>query len=194
MNWNTHSELKEGSHAFLSPSGYHWLNYTEDKLRAVYLNRQAAQMGTRLHEFAAEAIRLKRRQPRGKDTLSMYVNDAISYRMRPEQPLVYSEHCFGTCDAIAFDEHRRILRISDLKTGDVQAQMWQLRIYAALFILEYGARLSIASPHDIGMELRIYQSGEVMMEEANPDEILEIMKTIVESDKVLDKMDLEEAI
>ena len=37
MNWNRHSEL-EGSHAFLSASKYHWINYDSDKLADSYNN------------------------------------------------------------------------------------------------------------------------------------------------------------
>ena len=35
MNWNRHSDL-EGSHAFLSASKYHWINYDADKLADSY--------------------------------------------------------------------------------------------------------------------------------------------------------------
>ena len=67
----------------------------------------------------------------------MYVNDAIGFRMRPEQPLFYSENCFGTADAISFDEKKKYLRIHDLKTGVGKVKLDQLLIYASLFCLEY---------------------------------------------------------
>lgn len=191
MQWNTHSEL-DGLHAFLSPSKYHWINYTKDKLETVYAHHLATQRGTELHEFAEQAIKLKRHQPKNKDTVNMYINDAIGFRMRTEQPLMYSMNCFGTCDAISYNEQRRMLRIHDLKTGETPAHMWQLKIYAALFILEYGAKLGIMSPRDINIEMRIYQSGEVITEVADPEEIAAIMNTIIESDKVLDNVNLEE--
>ena len=35
MNFAKHSNL-EGQHAFLSASGYHWINYSEDKLADAY--------------------------------------------------------------------------------------------------------------------------------------------------------------
>ena len=34
------------------------------------------------------------------NTAKMYVNDGIDFRMTVEQPLVYSEFCFGTADTI----------------------------------------------------------------------------------------------
>ena len=41
--------------------------------------------------------------------------------------------------------------------------MHQLEVYAALFCLEYGYK-----PNDIGIELRLYQSDEVIVEEPRP--------------------------
>ena len=88
MNFVNHSDL-EGTHAFLSPSQNAWTNYTDEKLEQRYLTAKAVERGTRLHEFAAEAIRLNRRQG-GRDTLSMYVNDAIGYKMTPEKRASHS--------------------------------------------------------------------------------------------------------
>jgi len=193
MHWNSHSEI-EGLHAFLSPSKYHWLNYSEDKLRDTYSRQQATIRGTQLHEYAATAIRLKRRQPKNNDTVNMYINDAIGYRMRAEQPLYYSPNCFGTADSISYMEKHgeRFLRIHDLKTGDIPAHMWQLEIYAAIFLLEYGLELGIRGPEDISIELRIYQSGEVLVEEPEAEAIRAIMDKIIESDKVIETMNKED--
>ena len=96
-----HSNL-EGQHAFLSASGYHWINYSEDKLADAYAKYRAAQRGTALHAFAAQCIKLGQRLPKSQKTLNMYVNDAIGYKMTPEQILYYSPNCFGTADAISF--------------------------------------------------------------------------------------------
>lgn len=133
MNFNRHFEL-EGLHAFLGPSKYHWLNYSEEKMADSYLNFLAAQRGTELHAFAAQCIRLGQKLPKSQKTLNMYVNDAIGFRMTPEQPLFYSENCFGTADAISF--RKDILRIHDYKSGAIPAHIEQLEIYAALFCLE----------------------------------------------------------
>ena len=130
MNFNDHLDL-EGQHAFLSPSKYHWLNYSNDKLIETFRNSIAAQRGTELHEFACRCIQLGQHLPNTKKTLNMYVNDAIDLRMRPEQKLYYSENAFGTADAICF--RKKILRIHDLKTGGNPASMKQLEIEAALF-------------------------------------------------------------
>lgn len=184
MIWKKHSEL-DGAHAFLSPSKYHWLNYTDEKLRLTYQRHLATLRGTELHAYAEQAIRLKRRQPRNSDSVNMYINDAIGYGMQPEQPLVYSGNCFGTADAIAFDEKHRTLRIHDLKTGEIPAHMEQLKIYAALFFLEYANDLGIENIRDISVELRIYQSGEVLVENPSSEEIEIIIDKIIDCDETI---------
>lgn len=183
MNFNPHSNLV-GQHAFLSASKYHWINYDEEKLISSYNKYRAAQMGTRLHELACELISLGIKLPRSKKTLNLYVNDAIGYKMTPEQPLYFSENCFGTADAIAF--RNDFLRIHDLKTGDTPASMSQLEIYTAIFCLEYGIK-----PSEIGKELRIYQSDEVLVHEPENDRIFMIMDKIVYFDKCIDKLKTE---
>ena len=186
MNFNRHSNF-EGLHAFLGASKYHWINYSEDKLVQSYMNFTAAQKGSELHAFAKMCIDLKQKLPKSTKTLNMYVNDAIGYRMTPEQTLVYSENCFGTADAISFNKN--ILRIHDYKSGSVPAHMEQLEIYAALFCLEYQFK-----PMDIDMELRIYQNDEIVYCVPEADSIMHIMDKIVTFDKVLRKIKNEEAL
>lgn len=180
MNFNTHSGF-EGQHAFLSASKHAWVNYDEDKLIRTYSNFRAAERGSRLHEFACEAIKLGIRLPKNKQTINMYVNDAIGYRMTPEQVLFYSPNAFGTADAISFRDG--LLRIHDLKTGVSRVSMIQLEIYAAFFCLEYDVK-----PTDISMELRIYQSNNVMIEEPNPDDIFHIMDKTIAFDKAIEEI------
>lgn len=180
MNFNKHSSF-EGLHAFLGASKFHWINYDEDKLIKSYSNFTAAQRGTRLHSFAAECIELGQKLPKSSKTLNMYVNDAIGFRMTPEQVLLYSENCFGTADAISF--RKDFLRIHDLKSGIIPAHMEQLQIYAAIFCLEYDIK-----PSDIGMELRIYQNDQIVYSNPEGDEILPIMEKIVTFDKILRKV------
>lgn len=182
MLFNRHSNLI-GQHAFLSASNYHWINYNEDKLDRVFVQSQAAKRGTELHELAHNAIRLgvKLRSPKN---IATYVNDAIGYRMEPEQILYYSDNCFGTADAIAF--RRNKLRIHDLKTGVTPASEHQLEVYAAIFCLEYRFK-----PFEIDIELRIYQSDEVRIYEADPDVITHIMSTIVSFDNRINALRLE---
>ena len=180
MNFNDHSELLD-KHAFLSPSSYHWVNYTDEKLIDRYETAAASALGTRLHAFAAEAIELGIRLPKNGKTLNMFVNDAIGYRMTPEQPLFYSFNCFGTADAISFRNDR--LRIFDLKTGRNKASMMQLKVYAALFCLEYDVR-----PAEIDYDLRIYQNDEVAYEMVEPTEIAYVMDRIITFDHRIDTM------
>lgn len=175
MNFNIHSNY-EGMHAFLSPSSYHWINYDDEKLDATFLRRQASQMGTRLHNLADECIQLNVKLPRNNQTLNKYVNDAIGFKMKSEVMLFYSEHAFGTADAISF--RRNLLRIHDLKTGVTPTNMSQLEVYAALFCLEYQHK-----PQDIGIELRIYQNDTVLVHEPEVTNIQFIMDKIVKYDK-----------
>ncbi len=185
MNFNKHSNL-EAQHAFLGASKYHWINYDEDKVATAFRNHIATQRGTQLHAFAAQCIQLRQKLPKSQKTLNMYVNDAIGYKMTPEQLLYYSDNCFGTADAISFKQN--MLRIHDLKTGEIPAHMEQLLIYASLFCLEYRVK-----PVDIQIELRIYQRNEILVHEPGVDEILPIMDKIVCFDKVLNLIKEEEA-
>ena len=183
MNWNRHSNL-EGVHAFLSPSKYSWLNYDEEKLADAYSRFMAIQKGSELHDLAKRLISLGVKLPGKEETLNLYVNDAINYKMRPEQPLVYSANSFGTADAICFRNKK--LRIHDLKTGTTPASMHQLEIYAGLFCLEYRY-----SPSDISMELRIYQNNSVMVHNPEPELIDDIMRKIVAFDESIEKIKME---
>lgn len=184
MNFNKHLNLL-GQHAFLGASKFHWINYDEEKVAESYRRALAVAKGTELHDFAATCIRLGQKLPDSNKTLNMYVNDAIGFRMIPEQPLFYSENCFGTADAICF--RRKLLRIHDLKTGVTPAHMEQLRIYAALFCLEYKQK-----PGNINIELRLYQSDEVLIDNPTAEDILPIMDKIITFDKAINKVKLEE--
>lgn len=183
MLFNKHSELS-GQHAFLSASKYHWINYDDEKLDRVFIQAMAAQRGTELHQFAFDAIRLGVKLQKSPKTLNAYVNDAIGYRMTPEQILYYSPNCFGTADAIAFRRNR--LRIHDLKTGFTPVSEHQLEVYAALFCLEYQYK-----PFEIEIELRIYQNDEIQIFEADPDVITHIMDKIITFDKRITRLRME---
>lgn len=180
MNFNKHYDLV-GKHAFLGASKYHWINYDEEKLISAFQNQLAVQRGTELHDFAKRAIELGIKLPKSQKTLNMYVNDAIGFKMTPEQPLYFSENCFGTADAISFKNG--FLRIHDLKSGVTPAHMEQLMIYASLFCLEYDM-----SPFDIEIELRIYQSDEVFVENPDPKDIRLIMDKIIYFDDRISKI------
>lgn len=184
MNFNKHYDL-EGAHAFLSPSNYHWLGYDEEKLIRTYSTFMATKRGSELHELACNCIKLGVKLRENDSTLSMYVNDAIGFKLTPEQPLFYSRNAFGTADAIGF--RKGFLRIHDLKTGVTPASMKQLEIYAALFCLEYDV-----NPKDIDMELRIYQSNEVNIYEPSSNDIFHAMDKIVTFDRCIENLKAEE--
>lgn len=228
MLWNNHSELK-GKHAFLSPSGYTWINYSDDELFEKLTNKYSSYIrtpiGTAIHKYAASQILLKQKPGKGINTLIkniknylqaqndfaiendinppyseefinyvgmlpehvyqtviLYITDCISFNMISEKELKFSDNCFGTTDAISFNNNT--LRISDLKTGDIEAHIEQLYIYAALFCLEYHYR-----PTEIKIEFRLYQYG-MIKEVTDPsvETITKIMDRITLSNKMTDKI------
>ena len=184
MQFNIHKNLI-GLHAPFTASQSSWLRYSDDKAIDVYLNRKAAEMGTKLHAWAKETIDLGLKQPRSKKTIYAYVNDAIGFKMDTEVVLFYSEQFFGTADAISFRDN--MLRIHDLKTGKVgkiEDHMEQLEVYAALFCLEYKVK-----PGEIDMELRVYKNDEVFIHNPTAEDILPIMDKIVHLDKLLRKIE-----
>lgn len=181
MNFNKHLNL-EGLHAPFSASQSSWLRYDDRKAMEVYTNKKAAEMGTKLHQWAKETIDLGIKQPRSKKTIYNYVNDAIGFKMNTEVVLYYSERFFGTADAISF--RNNYLRIHDLKTGKTPVHMEQLEVYAALFCLEYKVK-----PGEIDMELRIYQNDEVIIHNPTAEDILPIMDKIIHLNKLLEKME-----
>lgn len=180
MNFFKHSNL-EGQHAFLGASKYHWLNYDEQKVADAYNNYMAKIRGTELHEFAAQCIRLGQKLPKSRKTLNMYVNDAIGFKMVSEQVLYYSDNCFGTADAISF--RNNFLRIHDYKSGVIPAHMEQLRIYAALFCLEYRVK-----PSEIDMELRLYQNDDIQVDNPTAEDIVPIIDKIITFDKIINRI------
>ena len=204
MDFFKHLELR-GKHAMLAPSQPYWLEYSDEKLYQKYLSNYAQTMGTLLHELAEtlikNSVKLKKTDrtvvlvhllengiPRAAidmdriyNNFMNYVNDAIGFRMTAEQPLVYSEYCFGTADAILFKNN--LLRIHDYKSGTTPAKMEQLMIYAALFCLEYKFK-----PGEIEMELRIYQNDEIVFHKPEADEIAPIMDRIIHCDKTMQNL------
>ena len=179
MHFNAHTNLI-GKHAFLSASKYHWLRYDDQKLDDAFVRQLAAARGTRLHNLAADAISM-RVKLQGRTTMARFVNDAIGFKMNPEQTLFYSHNCFGTADAVSF--RNNTLRIHDLKTGESKASMDQLLIYAAIFCLEYRFK-----PTEINIELRIYQSDEIAIYEPTIDEMFHVIDRIVMADKRIEMM------
>lgn len=181
MIFNKHAHL-EGLHAPFGASKSSWLRYTDEKAIEYLRNMRAAEMGTRLHAWAAETISLGIKQPRSKKTIYAYVNDAIGFKMDTEVVLFYSPNFFGTADSICF--RNGMLRIHDLKTGVSPVKMEQLEIYAALFCLEYKIK-----PGEIDMELRIYQNDEILVHNPTAEDILPIMDKIVHLNKILENME-----
>lgn len=206
MIWNDHSKL-EGQHAFLGASNYHWINWSDEIFWQRYISQFSKEVGTAIHELAQTCItnRIKlNKQDKHIIDLCMcnnhipslaynseviltnllpFVNDAIGFHMSSEIILYYSPICFGTTDAISYSEKDRYLRIHDLKTGTVPAKMEQLEIYAALFCLEYHK-----DPTKINIELRIYQNGEVLVDNPDPKIIEKFMLLIKNRTELIKKL------
>lgn len=206
MIFNDHEKLR-GQHAFLGASTFHWLRWDDETLEKRYFNQYAATIGTILHELAKDLIRNRIKLakhdrkiievtlashdiPKGAYNteqilldLLPFVNDAIGFRMTAEVILFYSYNCFGTTDAIVFDDFNKILRIHDYKTGVTPSKFDQLMIYAALFCLEYKR-----NPFDFTTNLKIYQNGEILELIPEPTEIEAIMGLIVSKNKHIIKL------
>jgi tRNA splicing endonuclease len=198
-----------GKHALLAPSQPHWLNYDDDKLFERYTSRYAQDIGTILHSLAETLIRhrlklkktdkltvmvhlLENGIPRNiididriYENFMNYVNDAVGFRLTPEQILYYSEYCFGTADAISYRDN--FLRIHDYKSGTIKAKIEQLLVYAALFCLEYKVKPGTLA----GCELRIYQNDEVLIHRPEANEILPVMDIIIRHTNALKTMNEE---
>ena len=187
MSFKQPYELKN-KHAFFAPSKHTWLRWDRDRIKDAWRNAKAAEMGTILHSYAEDSIKLKIKLLDKKSTLGMYVNDAIDYKMDPEVPLYYDDLCFGHADALSF--RRKKLRIFDLKTGIITpGSMEQLLIYAALFCLNPVIKVNgqwqftdkPIDPKTISYDLRIYQFDQAICHEPSGDEIAEIMDIIVDN-------------
>lgn len=181
MVFNRHDNL-EGLHAPFGASKSSWLRYNDEKAVETYKNMRAAEMGTRLHEWAKNTIDLGIKQPRSKKTIYSYVNDAIGFRMETEVVLFYSNYFFGTADAICFRDN--MLRVHDLKTGVTPVHMEQLFIYVALFCLEYKIK-----PGEIDIECRIYQSDDIIVANPTAEDIVPIIDKIVHLNKILEDIE-----
>ena len=121
------------------------------------------------------------------ETLKMYINDAIGYKMKAEVILYYSDLNFGTADTISFKN--RILRIHDYKSGKHKADMEQLEVYTALFCLEYRMKIGI----DIDeVELRIYQNDEIVVHNPTAEDIDPIIDMIIHTNKITENVDEED--
>ncbi len=214
MNFVRHSNL-EGLHAPFSASQPYWLWQDFETNKKRYISRWIPTVGTVSHAFAKVMIEKKIKLSKSDmkmyklyllenkvqcipyyivDNMDLqslflnlipYINDAIGFRMTPEQILYYSDRWFGTADSISFFDN--ILRIHDLKTGKIAAKMEQLMVYAALFCLEYRMK-----PGTINMELRLYQNNEVIVYNPTAEDILPIMDQIKTQDELFKKMVQEE--
>lgn len=175
-------------HAFFSPSSAHaWMGKDKEYVRKRFKAEVARFIGTKKHEIAEWDIKLNMKRPNNSNTFNLYVNDAIGYRMDTEVKLYYSKWCFGTADALVFRDG--VLRIHDLKTGTTKTHMDQLIAYAALYCLQHDV-----DPAGIEIELRIYQSGNVLVHHPELDEIVHAMDSITTNSKWADEIMGEESI
>lgn len=218
MNYEKYSNLV-GKHAMFSPSTVCLADKDEEYIIRYWARKYIPEIGTALHDIARAHIKNKiklTKYTKSEVLLSLldtykiplpvikraidfnskyqnlmtYVNDGISYHMVPEQILYFSNLCYGTADTISsFEsiEKSGLLRIHDLKTGDTPAKMFQLENYAALFCLNYSYK-----PSDLEMELRIYQSGEVLYHNPDPNDIQIIMDQYKNTDRMINDILMED--
>lgn len=202
-------------HALFSPSQPSWLNYDDDQLIAAFCNSHRAELGTEIHEWASVQINLKNKvsnikeiekgvkthiyekyskAPEYRDmlienmdylpheiypTIKLFINDSIGYMMLSEQKIVYSDLFWGTADAIKCANN--FLQVFDLKTGSKPAKEAQLYTYAALYCLQEHVK-----PDELaGIEIRIYQAGEVYVDNPTSEDIYDIMSKITHADTLL---------
>lgn len=118
------------------------------------------------------------------EALKYYITDGVGFKMEVELPLQYdeSEYFFGTADTLCFNGNT--LRIHDFKSGDNPAHIEQLKVYAALFCLEYNIK-----PYTINIILRLYQLNGIEEIVINKDtdgyeEFISIIDTIVSMEKI----------
>lgn len=111
------------------------------------------------------------------EAVRFYINDGVGYKMDIEQCVFYSDHIFGHADTLLYKDN--LLRIHDLKTGAHIADIDQLKVYAALFCLEYELK-----PSNMQFELRLYQWDGVTIINPEPDEIREITDIIVSVENI----------
>lgn len=161
--------------------------WAEDLIKSVNRTKDILRMtgSKRIFRIDIDAVRMEGdkdsvvRESKAKETVFMYVADAIKFDMAAEIPLSYDDrYCFGTADAIQFDG--QLLRIHDLKTGETPASIDQLIIYAALFCLEYNQ-----DPNRLIFELRIYQTDQILIHKPTNEEIIDMMNRIIHLVEVL---------
>ena len=81
MKFYDHKNLS-GLHAPFTASQSSWLRYDDEKIIEVYNNKKAAEMGTRLHAWAAETIQLGLKQPKSKRTICAMMLLAIIWILK----------------------------------------------------------------------------------------------------------------
>jgi hypothetical protein len=117
-------------------------------------------------------------------TTKQFINDSIGFRMESEKRLTVSSMIYGTADAVRYYTKENLLRVSDLKTGKRPAKIEQVFIYAALYCYEYNLK-----PLNTNFEARIYQNGEIFIEQPSGEDIDDILKNILHKDEVAKKFE-----
>lgn len=216
MLWLDHSKLK-GLHSILSPSQNSWLRYPEESIYEKLNNRLYSsirtEMGTALHEFAADSIELRQRLSKSKKSLIQMIRVYLKAKGYSKTLINYvsqlPEYVFITLmdyvnegiqlrmdpEVILYYSENCFgtadtivfdhnkLIIHDLKTGETDVHIEQLMIYAALFCLEYKIK-----PGSIDIELRLFHKANIVECIPSADDILPIMDKIIRSDKILSEL------
>ena len=142
-----------------------------------------------MHELASNMILYSIMPENNENALNQFVIDALTMFDEPmssEVLLYYSDECFGTADAIYYDEEKKHLQVHDLKTGVSKPSFKQLWIYCALFCLEYDKK-----PEDLTFECRLYQLGAMDIDAPDPKDVRAIMNQIVSMSNVIEGVRIE---
>lgn len=113
-----------------------------------------------------------------------FICDSIGFRMESEKKLTVSKDINGTADAVRYYSKEHLLRVSDLKTGSRPAKFEQVFTYAALYCHEYHL-----DPMKTNFEARIYQNGEIHIQQPEAELINDLLLNILHKDEVLKKFE-----
>ena len=227
MIWEDHSkDIPKGKHALFGGSNYHWTNINvesdeelEQALRTRYYNSFAKDVGTIMHEWAADRIKYRLNAVKSDSrSLLIYIMKAYesNYIYIPRSVASYFvDKCFSNLMAYIKDANGfRLDPEVDLKYaedfyGTADAILYKkgefLRIHdlktgtspASLRQLEIYAAFCCLEygidPSSIFIELRIYQNDEILVGNPTGDVIKELMAQVKRTKFIFDKIKKEDS-
>lgn len=223
MNWEDHSrDVPRGKHALFSGSNYAWTNISmedesqfEEAMRLRYYNSFAKDVGTIIHEWAADRIKYRANVTKSDSKgLLIYIIKTFENELRNYIPRSVAQYFVDKCfpnvmsyvkDAIGFRlDPEVMLMYSDEFFGTADAILFRegqfLRVHdlktgttpTSLRQLEiYAAFCCLeygVDPEKLEIELRIYQNDEILVGNPPGSTIKELMDRIRKTRTVFDKI------